>query len=959
MFKGGRAGLRAVQESTEFKRIQAALRTSEAEFRTLVETMPQIVWVTRPDGWHTDFNQSWLDFTGLTLEESLGFGWNPPFHPEDRESAAEHWRQATNSGEPYEIEYRLRRWDGVYHWMLGRAVPMRDAEGNIVKWFGTCTDIDALKGTQKRLDEAQRVGKIGDWEYSPITEKTIWSPEVYRILKRDIRLGPPQMLHESAVLFDTESAVLLKKMISLETASGQIEKFDLRTNAGDREESYVQVVAVPRKGDRGEVVGFFGTLQDITERKQAELALKENQDLLERTNQVARVGGWETDLATGSLQWTSGTRDILEVDRTEPAPPLDDALPKFYKGEYLEWVSKNLQHAMDHGVTADFDTQLQTKTGRLKWVRIQAQPEIQDGKTVRLLGTFQDISERKELENRLSEWGTAFKAAGDGVIITDAEECITAVNPAFTAITGYSEEEVRGCSAGVLQFDSCGGYTEEPVKTGLKAQGHWQGEIGGRRKNGEVFPTLQSINAITDEVGRITRYVSTLTDLTQIKTAEQQLEYLAYHDPLTGLPNRRLFTDRLEQAVVHGRRSSKPFAVLLLDLNDFKALNDGFGHEMGDQALKGLGARVQKMLKADDMVARWGGDELVLLFRELEDASEISPLVEWVLEALETPFLIGGQEFRLSASIGVAVGGASEQSASSLIMQADGAMYAAKKAGHRFAYYAQEMGEAARERLYLGTELARALESNQLEIHYQPQVDLRSGQCLGLEALARWHHPDEGWISPGRFIPLAEQTGLIHKLGEWVLEKACLEASQWLADGRDFGQLAINVASQQLSSNALVGQIDRILSQTGFPPSRLELELTEFSLVEPGLSVFETLEALRDRGICISIDDFGTGYSSLGYLKDLPVDRLKIDRSFVDGLPQDEKSRALVQTIITLGSKLGFQIVAEGIETPAQAQALIQDGCFAGQGYLLAKPLDPEAVRALQFPLPVPFVIMS
>lgn len=692
------------------------------------------------------------------------------------------------------------------------------------------------------------------------------------------------------------------------------------------------------------------THRDITDTR----ALKESEELLERTNQVSRVGGWESDLSTGELRWTAVSREILEVDHTDAPPPLDEALPQFYKGEYLQLVSNNLQHAVDHGVTADFDTQLQTRKGRTIWVRIRAQPEVMEGKAVRLLGTFQDITERKELENRLAEWGAAFKAAGDGVIIANADGCVMAVNPAFTAITGYSEEEVLGRNSNIVQFDSCHGYTHEPLGSELNSNGHWQGEITGRRKDGEAFPTWQSINVITDEVGQITRYVSTLTDLTRIKQAEQRLEYLAYHDALTGLPNRRLFNDRLRQAVALSRRSGEIFAVILLDLNDFNTLNNGFGHEIGDRVLRALGSRVSELLSEGNLVARWGGDELVLLFRDLEDSAAIAPLVEQVLDVLEAPFVNGKQEFRLSASIGIAVGGTTEQTASALMMQADAAMYWAKKAGQRFAFYSREMGEAARERLYLGAELAQALKRNQLEIHYQPQVDVRSGQCLGMEVLVRWHHTEEGWIAPDRFIPLAEQTGLIHKLGAWVMERACLQGKQWLKEGWDFGQIAINIASQQLYSSGFVAQVDRVLKQTGFPPSRLELELTESSLVEPSSFVLESLKAFRNRGICIAIDDFGTGYSSLRYLKDLPVDRLKIDRSFVDGLPENEKSRALVQTIITLGNKLGFKIVAEGIETPAQAQALIQEGCFAGQGYLLARPLSHQVMRALQFPLKVP-----
>lgn len=692
-------------------------------------------------------------------------------------------------------------------------------------------------------------------------------------------------------------------------------------------------------------------LHDITEQVAAERALKENENLLERTNQVARVGGWETDLTTGELWWTAVTRDILEVSRTEPAPPLDDALPLFYKGEHYQQVRTNLQHAVDHGITTDFDTQLETRNGRTIWVRIEAKPEIRNGETIRLLGTFQDITERKELESRLAKWGAAFEAVGEGVIITDAEERITAVNPAFTAITGYSEDEVQGCSPGILYFESHGDNPYEPLWTRLKTQQHWQGEVWNRRKDGEVFPTWQTINQITDKAGNITDYVSILTDLSRIKHAEEQWAYLAHHCALTGLPNRRLFKDRLEQAVVQRRRSGETFAVLLLDLNDFKALNDGFGHEIGDEALSALGGRVKGFLKDGDTVARWGGDELLLLVRDLEDPSAISSLAERILDVIEAPFVIGNQEFRLNATLGIAVAGDSDHTASSLIMQADGAMYSAKDAGQRFAFFAKEVGEAARERMYLGTELARALERDQLQLHYQPQVNLRTGQCLGLEALVRWNHPDDGWISPARFIPVAEQSGLIHKLGEWVLETACLQGQEWLADGWDFGHMSVNIASQQLNTNSLTGQIDRVLYKTDLPPARLELELTESSLVDPSVSAFNTLETLRKKGIQIAIDDFGTGYSSLGYLKDLPVDRLKIDRSFVDGLPNDAKARALIQTVMILGSKLGFKVLAEGIETTAQLQDLIQEGCLAGQGYLFSKPLDAKGVSALRFPL--------
>ncbi|HEY9118639.1 MAG TPA: PAS domain S-box protein, partial [Marinobacter sp.] len=359
-FAGGVAGWLAARRSKRKVKTlkdvhrQDALRTRDAEFRTLVETMPQIVWVTLPDGRHIDFNQHWLDFTGLTLEESLGHGWNPPFHPEDRGLAAERWLQAINSGEPYEIEYRLRRWDGVYHWMLGRALPMRDADGNIIKWFGTCTDIDDLKRTQERLDEAQRVGKIGDWEYNVVTEETTWSPEVYRIFGRDSRLGPPHTFHDSAVLYHPESAVLLREMISQGIASGETQQVDLRTRGVNGKESYVQIVAVPRKDDSGEVVGLFGTVQDISERKYAELALhaRAQQQLL-----VAALGRFALSAVSLDEVYTEAASTITKGLNVEFSNvlllngPQDSLVLKAGIGWGEDWIGHQVEDPMEQTQT--------------------------------------------------------------------------------------------------------------------------------------------------------------------------------------------------------------------------------------------------------------------------------------------------------------------------------------------------------------------------------------------------------------------------------------------------------------------------------------------------------------------------------------------------------------------------------------------------------------------------------
>lgn len=868
-FAGGVVGRLAARRSKRKVRTvkdvhhQEALRTRDAEFRTLVETMPQIVWVTLPDGRHIDFNQHWLDFTGLTLEESLGHGWNPAFHPEDRGRAAERWLQAINSGEPYEIEYRLRRWDGVYHWMLGRALPMRDAEGNIIKWFGTCTDIDALKRTQERLDEAQRIGKIGDWEYNFLTEETTWSPEVYRIFGRDSRLGPPHTFHDRVDLYDSESAVLLKEMICQGIASGETQQFDLRTRAVNGKESYVQIVAVPRKADSGEVVGFFGTVQDISERKYAELALhaRAQQQLL-----VAALGRFALSAVSLDEVYAEAASTITKGLNVE-----------FSNVLLLNGSQDSLVLKAGIGWGAD-------------WIGHQVEDPMEQTQTYRVL------------------------ASREPLIIHD-----------FGNDSRVTPSELLSSHGVVSGAEVLIGGAEKPV-----------GVLGAYASTPRKFST--------DDVGFLQGVANIIGAAAERQRADDQLSHMALHDPLTDLPNRLLLTDRLNVALSHAQRHDKQVALLFLDLDRFKHVNDVFGHALGDHVLQEVAKRLSHCVRSEDTVSRQGGDEFIVALEGIDEEEDAAVIADKVLAAITSPFLLEGTEIILGISVGIACFPRDGQDAETLLRNADAAMYVAKDLGrNRYQFYAPEMNMRGLDRLTLESDLHRAIERNELFLMYQPQLDLNTGEIVGLEALVRWQHPSRGLISPGQFIPIAEICGLITRVGNWVLESACKQHVRWVSEGLIKGTMAVNISAQQFRQADFCDRVSDVLLRTGLKPDLLELEVTE-SVVMHGIDqVLHKLNILRGLGVTLAIDDFGTGYSSLSYLKQFPLHRLKIDQSFTWGLPVDMESSAIAEAIIQMGHSLGLDVLAEGIETRDQVANLQSLGCDAGQGFLYAKPLAAEA----------------
>lgn len=567
------------------------------------------------------------------------------------------------------------------------------------------------------------------------------------------------------------------------------------------------------------------------------------------------------------------------------------------------------------------------------------------------------IDAQTQTESQLRQSAAVFENASEGVLITDTDVNIVAVNKAFTEITGYSEAEVLGKNPRILKSGRHDRTFYSNMWSLLLQRGEWKGEISGRRKNGEVFPKWQTITGIHDDDGNLTHYVSVFSDISHIKESEEQLHHLAHHDSLTGLPNRLLLNARLEHSLQHAGREGCSVAVMFLDLDHFKKINDSFGHPVGDQLLQMVAGRLLQSVRKDDTVARLGGDEMTVILGSLDDPNYAATAAKNILERLVKPFQLKGQDVFVSASIGISVYPQDGKDPTTLLKNADTAMYMAKNEGrNRYHFYSQELTQKACETLTLESQLHRALERDELLLHYQPQISLHDGSIVGVEALLRWQHPEIGMVSPDRFIPIAEENGLIEPIGKWVLQTACSQAKAWQDQGLARVRMSVNLSGKQLAQASIVDEVREVLETTGLPPSILELELTESSVMNRAGQAANTLDALRALGTTIAIDDFGTGYSSLAYLKRFPVDRLKIDRSFVRDIPQDANDVALAKAIIALAHSLNLNVVAEGVETEEQRQLLKAIGCEEMQGFLFSAPrvasdlvdlltIEPQSIR--------------
>lgn len=536
----------------------------------------------------------------------------------------------------------------------------------------------------------------------------------------------------------------------------------------------------------------------------------------------------------------------------------------------------------------------------------------------------------------------AFDSASEGIMIIDTNGCIIGINKGFSEITGYSEEEILGATPIVFQ------QGKHDLWKSLSGEGKWCGEVINHRKNVEEYHEWLTITVVKNHEQQITNYVGVFADVTEVKQSQNRLYELVNHDPLTGLPNRRLINELLEHAIKRAERETRQIALLFIDLDRFKAINDSLGHPVGDKLLFEVSRRIKQSIRESDVVGRLGGDEFIVMMDNLHDIDDAAHKAKNILTALQSEFLIDSKELYISASIGISLYPDDGKDVDSVIKAADIAMYQVKNMGkNNYCYYTKKHSADVLERFNLENQLRRALERQQFEVYYQPQVSLQTGEIIGAEALVRWNHPEYGLVSPAKFIPLAEETGIILQIGEWVLTQAALRAKEWIDGNNSLQRIAVNVSGIQIMQSNFADTVYGVLIHSDCVPSMLELEITESTVMQNTEHVISTFDRIKSLGVRLAIDDFGTGYSSLSNLKRLPLDKLKIDRSFVRDLPDDLDDAAIASAIYAMANSLGFSVIAEGVETAEQVQFLRKMGCVEAQGYLYSKPVTADEFSQL------------
>jgi diguanylate cyclase (GGDEF)-like protein/PAS domain S-box-containing protein len=588
------------------------------------------------------------------------------------------------------------------------------------------------------------------------------------------------------------------------------------------------------------------------------------------------------------------------------------------------------------------------KSGETFWASVSLSvAQDESGQPNGLIGYIVDISGQQAAEEKLRLHTRIVDCAGEAILVTDADARIVSANRAFTQISGFGEQEVIGTLPSSTQFGIDEDLWQE-IRQTVAFDGKWSGELQGRRKGGEAYPAWVSVSSVRNPAGALSHYCFVFSDISERKTAEEQIYRLAYYDPLTNLPNRLLLYSLLEQAISEAHRNHDHGALLFLDLNRFKHINDSFGHSPADALLAEIGRRLSAALRKEDVVSRLGGDEFVIALFDINRRDDAAVVARKVLGVLAEPFFIEGHELLLSASIGISIFPDDGRDAETLIRNADVAMYRAKQSGgdSGFVYYSREMNLRSLERLKMEGGLRHALDRDEFILHFQPQLDLASGRITGTEALLRWQLPDRGMVSPAQFIPVAEETGLIVPIGEWVIDATCRQLRAWLDSGLQPVKVAVNLSPRQFSHN-LPRTVLGYLRKYQLPAELLEVEITESMLMHNADAVVAMMQEFAAAGIVMSLDDFGTGYSSLSYLKRFPIDTLKIDQSFVRGIPHDANDTAIATAIISMAKALKLRVIAEGVETSAQLEFLRNAGCDEIQGYWFSKPIPAEPYAQL------------
>lgn len=690
--------------------------------------------------------------------------------------------------------------------------------------------------------------------------------------------------------------------------------------------------------------------------------LKGEREILKKAQQIANIGNWSWDTVSDNVSISDELSRIFGIEPGNFGGKIIDYMERIHPDDRANLEEVTMQ-ALKNQEPFEIEHRVLRQDGNQRIVRSIGEPFFDENidSSCRMIGTVHDITRQRdaednfkiaasvfggamqEVETRLNLTTQIFENAIEGMIVTDEKGIIQSVNSAFSNITGYSEDEAVGRSADFLHPPDQDDDFYKTKWVVLQNDQHWTGEVWNQRKNGEIYPQWETITGISDREDNLTNFVSVFHDLSDIKAREQLLQYRTNYDILTNLPNREQFIERLKQSISAANRSKSKVLVLFLDLDHFKNINNSLGHECGDLLLKSVADRFKDFIREGDTICRLGSNSFGFIIREINQINDALKVAHKLTQLLANPFAIQDHKLFITASTGITIFPDDGEDAESLIKYGDMALGRAKTAGRDTCeFYTKAMGQQADNRLMLEKNLRLALEKNEFVLYYQPKLSLETNNIVGMEALVRWLHPQTGLVPPGEFIPVAEETGLIIPLGDWILRTACEQTKKLLDAGFGPLKVAVNLSARQFSQDDIFDQVKNVLTASRIPPEMLELEITESMVMDDVEGAITTLERLRSQKISIAMDDFGTGYSSLSYLKRFPIHTLKIDQSFIRDLKSDSKDAAIIESIISLAKGLNLRVVAEGVEELDQQDFLQKEGCDEIQGYYFCRPLPYE-----------------
>lgn len=935
------AGLIGIsRDVTARKQAEEVLQSIQKRLKFLLTVTPAVIYtcpslVDNRTTFISDNVRAQLDYPPQAFTEDPEF-WINHIHPQDKPHVLSELK-AIFDHDVHHIEYRFQHNNGSYRWLRDELSLVRENNGSPQEVVGCRIDITSTKNSDAILLQSEK------------RYRQLFDANQAVMLLIDPVDGSILNANQTACLFYGYNLDQIKALkigdintLTADEVQAEIQKaqqqernyFEFSHRLANGDIRAVEVYSGPVTVDGQQIL--YSVIHDVSRRVKAEelsrmlshaveqspaaVMITDPREVIEYVNpKFEQITGYSKEMLIGQ------TPRVLKSGLTAPE------------------IYADLWNTILAGEVWYGELQNKKRCGELYWEEVSVSPiHAKDGTISHFVSTRENINERKLLEEHSRLAAAVFDNTVEAIMVTDAQGSIVAVNQAFSEITGYSSEDVLGQSPHVL---NSGRHTKaffDQMWQTLAQTGQWQGEIWNRRKNGEVYPEWLSITSVVDSNMQVMKYVGLFTDITRRKQSEQKIWSQANYDALTQLPNRNLFQDRLAQAITHAERAGTRVALMFIDLDHFKWVNDTLGHEAGDKLLQEAAVRLKNCVRKEDTIARIGGDEFTVILQDIQQNNDVDVIALKLLTSLLEPFQLADQEAFVSGSIGITLFPDDGINVESLLKNADTAMYQAKDAGRsRHRFFTQEMHQQALDRVSLERELRLALEHEQFQIYFQPIIDLDSAE-VSAETLLRWNHPEKGLVGPDNFIPLAEETGLILPIGDWVLRQSCEQAQIWRAQGIEFSHVSVNVSGVQLREVGCVDKLTEVLATTGLPPEMLVLEITESTLIQSGKDMTDKLNAIRALKVRLSLDDFGTGYSSLSFLKRFPIDFLKIDRSFVRDVTSCSEDAALTEAIIVMAHRLGLKVVGEGVETEAQLEFLRSKSCNFTQGFLYSQALTGE-----------------